>query len=160
VKIKSVLNSVISALPLDNISPEERLTIAKRIKRGGKKEVDEIAFSPINESKRMDKAENDFKKCEYILESIHNGQHTQAKELFGKLKNQEYFFIYLEGLEFNEHMIEGYRKYFGGEIQSFEINPEGNYDKELEEVAPEGVDAVEPVVEPEMDGCGCEDAVE
>ncbi len=45
-KIKGILNSVISSLPLERLSPEERLVLAKRVKRGGQKDGEESAPQP------------------------------------------------------------------------------------------------------------------
>lgn len=44
-KIKGIMNSMISALPLDQLSPEDRLELAKRVKRGGKKKGEEDQIS-------------------------------------------------------------------------------------------------------------------
>ena len=114
-KVKSVLNSVVAALPLENLSPEERLKIARRIRKG-ESEVEEmdIPTAMISEAKKLKEGGNTMENCKYILDSIVGGQHKHAKELFNKLRNKESFYNYLDGLDLPSEMIEGYRKYFEG----------------------------------------------
>ena len=117
-KIKSILNSVISALPLNNLSPDERLKIARRVRKGdGNNDSVNIPESfisetIINEGKKIKEGINTMELCQSILDCIKNGQHTQSKELFNKLKNKEAFFNYLDGLDYPSEMIQGYKAYF------------------------------------------------
>ena len=46
-RMKSIMNSIISALPLNRMSPEERLILARRVKRGGSKGADEVKEQQI-----------------------------------------------------------------------------------------------------------------
>jgi len=63
-KIKSIMNSIISALPLNFLPAEERLVLARRIKRGGQKEkseMDEISIPMDEIITPLDKPTSQFK---------------------------------------------------------------------------------------------------
>lgn len=151
-KVKSVLNSIIAALPLSVMSPEDRLKIARRIRKGdGVEEMDipneMISESQILHEKKIKEGENTHERCQAILDLLNKGQHKSAKELFGKLKNSESFYNYLDGLDFPNEMIEGYRKYFSMEpVQSDAELAET--DEEPNDEASAEVDAIE--AEPEV----------
>lgn len=62
-KMKSILNSIISALPLNMMPAEERLVIARRVKRGGQKEGDKESVK-----KEMPSVENSPEMSEPPIE--------------------------------------------------------------------------------------------
>lgn len=103
-KIKSVLNSIISALPLDNMSPDERLVIAKRIKRGGKKDPSEELDENLSDQQIHLDENHEADLCKNIISSINDSNHEQAKELFGKLGETDKAKLY--------KLIDGYSGYF------------------------------------------------
>lgn len=57
-RIKSIMNTIISSLPLDKLSPEDLLKLARRVKRGGKKDDEADNDSQENAPEQDMKAPN------------------------------------------------------------------------------------------------------